>query len=85
MKTMEQLRAEGADHNDEIASLKWYTVAELAKRWRLAQTTVRAIPIDELKFKEFGSGKKLKRRRYRSDWLESYENATGRTASENAA
>lgn len=80
MKNLNEIRARAAQHNDEIESAKWYTVAELAARWQVSETTVRLIPRDQLDYKEFGAGQKLKRRRYRSDWVEAYENESDRTA-----
>jgi hypothetical protein len=77
---LQALRERAAEHNDEIESVRWYTVADLARRWRISETTVRGIPLEELRYKEFGNGEHLKRRRYRSDWVDTYENASGRSA-----
>jgi hypothetical protein len=76
--TLAEIRAKAAQHDDEIQSVQWFTVADLAARWQLSQTTVRLIPRDELQYKEFGTGKSHRRRRYRAEWVEAYENASGR-------
>lgn len=80
MPTIDEIRARAREHEDEIESLQWFTVDDLAKRWRISGATVRTIPKTELQFKEFGQGEHKKRRRFRSDWVESYENASGRSA-----
>lgn len=80
MPTIDELRARAREHEDEIESVQWFTIDELAKRWRISAATVRTISFDELKFKEFGKGEKKKRRRFRSDWVAAYEGATGRSA-----
>ncbi len=77
---MAELRAKAAAHNEEIDSVRWFTPSELAARWRIALSTVHGIPLTELRYKEFGQGEHLKRRRYRSDWVAAYEDATGRSA-----
>lgn len=74
------IRERATRHEEEIDSVRWLTVAELAARWRISENTVRAIPVDELHYKEFGSGERKKRRRFRADWVEAYENASGRSA-----
>lgn len=73
MSTLAELRARAREHDDEIESRRWFTPAELAERWRVSETTVRAIPRAQLFYKEFGAGTKLKRRRYREDWVQTYE------------
>lgn len=80
MSDLDAIRARAAEHNDEIESVQWFTVADLAKRWRVSETTVRSIPADELRYKEFGNGEHLKRRRYKLAWVEAYENTTDRSA-----
>jgi hypothetical protein len=77
--SLEELRERAEEHDDELASTDWFTVADLAARWHVSQTTVRLIPADQLRYKEFGAGEKLKRRRYRGDWVAEYENASGRS------
>jgi hypothetical protein len=77
--TLAEIRARAAQHDDEIQSETWYTVADLAARWKLSQTTVRLIPKDELQYKEFGSGRTHRRRRYKAEWVLAYENVSGRS------
>lgn len=61
-------------HQQEIdLKLVYLTVSDLAKRWHLAPSTVRDIPREDLPFKEFGKGTKLKRRRYHPDDVIAYE------------
>lgn len=55
----------------------WLGVTQLAKRWHIAPTTVRAIPFQELPYKTFG---KSGRRRYREDWVKAYEESPLRQA-----
>jgi hypothetical protein len=77
MTTLAEMRARAREHDEEIASLYWFTPAELAERWRLSETTIRAIPATELRYKEFGAGAgKKMRRRYREDWVTAYEERT---------
>lgn len=68
-----RIRERRQQHEEEMLSVHWYTVAILATRWGLSQTTVREIPADELPYKEFGAGEKLKRRRYHPDDVAAYE------------
>lgn len=58
---------------------------ELKLRWGISVTSIKRIPFTELRYKEFGQGSKLKRRRYREDWVLAYEEATGRSPVEHAA
>jgi hypothetical protein len=74
-----EVRAKAAQHDDEIASVKWLTVADLAARWRVSGNTVRAIPATELRYKEFGAGAHLKRRRYKPEWVTAYEDVSARS------
>jgi hypothetical protein len=76
--TLAEIRARAAEHDDDVQSVTWYTVADLAARWKLSQTTVRLIPKEELHYKEFGAGKSHRRRRYRREWVEAYEAQSGR-------
>lgn len=75
MERLAEIRARAKAHEEEIDSAKWYTVSDLAARWQLSETTVRAIPLSELRFKEFGSGAEKKRRRYKGEWVDMYENS----------
>ena len=79
MRSIDDIRARAREHEDELLSLHWFTPAELGTRWRLAGSTVREIPREKLRYKEFGSGARNKRRRYRADWVLAYEEAEGMT------
>jgi hypothetical protein len=72
-KTLDELRAEAATDNETFAARRWFTVAQLAARWNVSNPTVREIPRDELPYKEFGQGVKLRRRRYRPADVEAFE------------
>jgi hypothetical protein len=76
---MSEIRQRAKQHEEEIASVQWFTPSELAARWHVALSTVHAIPIAQLEYKEFGQGEKLKRRRYRAEWVEAYEAITPRS------
>jgi hypothetical protein len=69
------LRERREAHEASLGDPQWFTPQQLAKRWQVSHTTVRAIPIAELRYKEFGQGEKLKRRRYKLAWIEAYEDA----------
>lgn len=72
-------------HQEELdLKLVYMTVNDLAKRWHVAPSTVRDIPRDELPYKEFGKGTKLKRRRYHPDDVLACE-ATDRFREEKAS
>lgn len=80
------IREKAAQHAEELDSLTWFKPSDLATRWGIAVSTVHKISPDELRYKNFGQGETLKLRRYRSDWVEAYENASGRSpAGESAA
>lgn len=49
------------------------SVAVLADRWGISETSVRDIPRAHLRYMEFGKGVKHKRRRYRLADVETYE------------
>lgn len=49
------------------------SVAALAQRWGLSETSVRDIPRAHLRYMEFGKGVRHKRRRYRLADVETYE------------
>lgn len=72
-RTLAELRAMAAEHDEQIASVHWFTASELAARWRVSLQTIYDTPREQLRFKEFGQGEKLKRRRYRADWIADYE------------
>ena len=71
--TLAELREAAARHQLELEEPQFATVAQLARRWQVSQTTVRDVPFDELPFKEFGRGLKLRRRRYRWADVHAYE------------
>jgi hypothetical protein len=61
-------------HQEELdLSVKFFTPAKLAARWDVSLSTVRDIPREELPYKEFGAGTKLKRRRYHPDDVVAFE------------
>jgi hypothetical protein len=70
-----RIRERREQHEEAMLSQKWFTPAVLAARWQISETTVRDIPAAELPFKEFGAGKKLKRRRYHPDDVARFEAA----------
>jgi len=70
----ERARAHAAEID---LSIVYLTVNDLAKRWKVSPSTVRDIPRDLLPYTEFGSGVKLKRRRYHPDDMIAFE-ATAR-------
>lgn len=76
MTDLAEIRARAAEHEEEIESLRWLRASQLADRWGISETTVREIPFDELPYREFGKGQKLKRRRYRPDDVAAYEAKT---------
>jgi hypothetical protein len=66
----ERARAHQADLD---LAVSYFTVQKLAARWDIAESTVRDIPREQLPYKEFGRGIKLKRRRYHPDDVLAYE------------
>jgi hypothetical protein len=79
MRSLDEIRASAKQHEEEIVSVQWFTPSDLAARWKVSLTTVHGIPVDQLQYKEFGQGEKLKRRRYRAEWVEAYEAITPRS------
>lgn len=71
------IRSRARQHQEELESLRWFTPQRLAARWDVSATTVMDIPRDQLPYKTFGSGEKLKRRRYHPDDVAAFE-STGR-------
>jgi len=67
------IRARARAHQEELDEPRWLSIAAVARRFGISESTVRGIPADELPYKEFGSGMKLKRRRYRIADVEAYE------------
>lgn len=75
---LSSIRARAVAHQQAIDEPRWLSVSQLAHRYGVSSTTVRAIPFDELPYKEFGRGLKLKRRRYHPKDVEVYESRPGR-------
>ncbi len=87
-KDLAEIRAKARAHQDEISEAAhdgWATPQQLAKRWQVSVTTVKDTPADELPYKEFGNGLKLKRRRYRWSDVEAYESSGIRGADAQSA
>lgn len=78
------IRSRAREHQQELESLRWFTPERLAARWDVSETTVREIPREQLPYKEFGAGTKLKRRRYHPDDVAAFE-ATGRVSKKDVA
>ena len=62
-----------AHHQEIVMRSTFLTVAEVAERWRVSETTVRDIPYDELPYFQVGRGKRKIHRRYRPSDLEEFE------------
>lgn len=73
MADLMAIRAKARRHQEDLDEPKWLSTADLAKRWGLGESTVRAIPATELPWKEFGRGVSRRRRRYRLENVEAYE------------
>lgn len=73
MDRIARIRARRQQHEEELLSVHWLKPHDLAARWGISETTVREIPYEELRYKEFGSGTQLKRRRYHPDAVATYE------------
>jgi hypothetical protein len=68
------IRERAAEHEAELdADVVYFTIQDLAARWRLATGTVRAISRERLPYKEFGSGHYRKRRRYHPRDVHAFE------------
>lgn len=74
-RRLDTIRDRAQEHEDELESRRWWTPQKLADRWDVAVSTVTAIPFEQLRYKEFGSGKKLKRRRYKPEWVQAFEDS----------
>lgn len=76
--TLPEIAARAQRHQDEIdRDVVFFTIADLAKRWRCAKATVRAFPFDRLPWTNMGHGLKRECRRYRKVDVEAFE-AAGR-------
>ncbi|HWL39406.1 MAG TPA: hypothetical protein VNO75_04135 [Gemmatimonadaceae bacterium] len=74
LTSLQPYRDRARAHQEEIdLRINYLTVNKLAARWGVAASTVRDIPREELPYKEFGSGVKLKRRRYHPDDVLAFE------------
>jgi hypothetical protein len=74
--TLDTIAARAARHQDELdRDVVFFSVADLATRWRCSKATVRAIPIADLPWKNLGRGIKREMRRYHKADVEAYENA----------
>ena len=85
---LETLREHARAHQEELLEAAhdgWATPKELAARWKVSVTTVKDTPADELPYKEFGHGLKLKRRRYRWRDVLAFETRGIRGAPEHGA
>jgi hypothetical protein len=72
--TLEEVRARTARHDAELdRNTKFFSVADLAKRWGVSVSTVRAIPRERLPWTNLGHGLVRELRRYHPDAVASYE------------
>lgn len=71
---LQPIRERARAHQAEIdLSVVYLTIQKLAVRWDVAESTVRDIPRSLLPYKEFGRGRKLKRRRFHPDDVLAFE------------
>lgn len=68
--TLDQIRAEARAHAKQLEAVRFVQVRDLAERWGMDVTTVRAIPRAHLPYLEYG---KSNRRRYDPRDVEEYE------------
>lgn len=85
MADLKAIRAKARTHQEALDEPRWLTIAAVASRFSVSESTIRAIPADELPYKEFGAGHKLKRRRYRVADVEAYEDIDVRHAGRKAS
>jgi hypothetical protein len=85
MADLTAVRARARAHQEELDEPRWLPIAAVAARFGVSESTVRGIPVDELPYKEFGQGHKLKRRRYRVSDVEAYEKIDVRHAGRRAS
>ncbi|HEY9225217.1 MAG TPA: hypothetical protein VIP11_01135 [Gemmatimonadaceae bacterium] len=75
-ESLDVLASRAQRHQDEIdRDVVFFTIADLAKRWRCVKSTVREIPFDQLPWKNLGRGLIRESRRYHRADVEAYENA----------
>lgn len=78
-RSIEEARARARAHEEEMLSRKWFTPRQLAARWGFKSvTSIYSIPVEQLRYKTFGTGKRPPRR-YRDDWVFAYEEAENLT------
>lgn len=74
MPDLAEIRARAQRHQDELdRDTKFYTVADLAARWKCSKATVRAIATSRLPYTNLGHGLKRELRRYHPDDVAAYE------------
>ena len=73
MSDLAVIRARAKQHQEDLDEPKWLSIDDLARRFGVSESTVRAIPASELPWKDFGRGLKRRRRRYRLADVEKYE------------
>lgn len=72
--SLQAYRERARSHQDDLdLKVKYFTPQKLADRWDVSPSTVRDIPREDLPYKEFGAGTKLKRRRYHPDDVYAFE------------
>lgn len=77
MPTIDELRAQSAEHARQIESVHWLTVNDLAARWGISPGTIRKIPRAGLPYLLFGQSQQ---RRYDPRDVEQYEAEQKRAA-----
>jgi hypothetical protein len=81
MPTLDEIRGRAMRHQEELdRDTKFFTVADLAARWKCSKATVRAIPTSRLPYTNLGTGLKRELRRYRPDHVAAYETALEQSA-----
>lgn len=81
--SMQPIRDRARAHQADLElAVSYFTVQKLAERWNISESTVRDIARDRLPYKEFGKGRKLKRRRYHPDDVFAFEAADRKTERE---
>lgn len=71
-----EIRARAEQHGNELdRDTRFFTVADLAKRWCCSTTSVRDIPAGDLPYLNLGRGLHRELRRYRPSDVYAYEAA----------
>ena len=74
MPDLETIRAAAQQHEDELdRDRRFLTVAQLAARWGIGKTNVRAIPFADLPYRNLGRGLVRESRRYDPTDVDAYE------------